>query len=370
MSTAATGARARRTCLLLDVEPLLDYQWTGIPVFTRRLIEALLREGTLDLRFTLGGELLTTDDVQRSIKHLSGASLRESLERRVPTRRPMARRGVPTLFPSVKSSTANSGREASTVHDLSTLFMPETHEDANVTHHLRNLAQELASDEVVFCVSEATKAALTSAFPSAAAKLRVLYQYAEWPEEFESLDRNLPELRLGRYAVVVGTIEPRKNLALLLDALANREIARSDIRFVVIGRTGWLMDQFMEKLTARQRRRVSFTGFVSEFTKYRLIKHAEFLVYPSLYEGFGIPALEAMSLGKPVLAARTSSFPEIVAEAGVYFDPLSVAEFAEAFQEIQHPGRLAELAPKARARAQAFHWRRMAEPVVRWVRER
>lgn len=358
----------KRPKLQVDVEPLLDYQWTGIPVFTRRLVEALLREGSLDLQFTLGGELLTTDDVQRSIKQLSGAFLRESLDRRAPSRRTMARTGVPTLFPSVKRSKVNSEREASTVHDLSTLFMPETHEDANITHHLRNLSQELSSDEVVFCVSEATKAAVTSAFPSAAPKLRVLYQYADWPEEFESHDRNLPGLQLGRYAVVVGTIEPRKNLTLLLEALARREIARSDIRFVVVGRTGWLMDHFMEKLTPRQRRRVSFTGFVSEFTKYRLIKHAEFLVYPSLYEGFGIPALEAMSLGKPVLAARTSSFPEIVGEAGVYFDPLSVAEFTEGFMEIQHPSRLAELAPKARGLAQAFHWRRMAEPVVQWVR--
>jgi glycosyltransferase involved in cell wall biosynthesis len=359
----------KRPKLILDIHPLLDYQWTGIPVFTRRLIEALWREGSLDVSFTLGGELLKSDDVRRSIKHLSGAFLGESRDRRRRSDRTSSGRGVPRLFPSVKNPKAIGKREASTVHDLSTLFMPETHEDANVAHHLGNLQQELSSDEVVFCVSEATKAAVSSAFPSVVSKLRVLYQYVEWPEELESLDRNLPALSLGRYAVVVGTIEPRKNLALLLEALSCRELARSDMQFVVIGRTGWLMDQFMEKLTPGQRERVMFTGFVSEFTKFRLIKHAEFLVYPSLYEGFGIPALEAMSLGKPVLAARTSSFPEIIGEAGVYFDPLSVAEFAAAFKEIQHPKKLAELAPKARARAESFHWKRMAEPVVRWARE-
>jgi glycosyltransferase involved in cell wall biosynthesis len=268
----------------------------------------------------------------------------------------------------VKHQKARGEREASTVHDLSTLFMPETHEDANVSHHLGTLWQELSSNEVVFCVSEATKAAVTSAFPSAASKLLVLYQYVDWPADFDFFDRNLPALQLGRYAVVVGTVEPRKNLALILDALSRREVARSDLQFVVIGRMGWLMDRFMEKLTPKQRKRVVFTGFVSELTKFRLIKHAEFLVYPSLYEGFGIPALEAMSLGKPVLAARTSSFPEIIGEAGVYFDPLSVTEFAAGLMEIQHPKRLAELAPKARAQAAAFHWKRMAEPVVRWAR--
>ena len=66
------------------------------------------------------------------------------------------------------------------------------------------------------------------------------------------------------------------------------------------------------------------------------MRHAEFLIYPSVYEGFGIPALEAMSLGKPVLASMTSSFPEVIGDAGVFFDPLSVTEFAAAFAEMAH----------------------------------
>jgi glycosyltransferase involved in cell wall biosynthesis len=101
--------------------------------------------------------------------------------------------------------------------------------------------------------------------------------------------------------------------------------------------------------------------------KYRLLRHADFLVYPSVYEGFGIPALEAMSLGKPVLASMTSSFPEVIGDAGVFFDPLSVSEFAAAFAEISDQRKLAELAPRASAAATAFHWQRMAAPVVEWA---
>jgi glycosyltransferase involved in cell wall biosynthesis len=137
---------------------------------------------------------------------------------------------------------------------------------------------------------------------------------------------------------------------------------------VVIGKQGWNTGEFMETLNPADRERLLFCGFATEFLKYRLLRHAEFLVFPSIYEGFGIPALEAMSLGKPVLAAMTSSFPEVIGDAGVYFDPLSVTEFAAAFAEISDPQRLAELSPKALARAATFTWSRMAEPVVQWIR--
>jgi hypothetical protein len=93
--------------------------------------------------------------------------------------------------------------------------MPEAHEEANIAYHLDTMALELATDDVVFCISEATRAALSSAFPSVASKTRTLFQYVDWPNHFEIMNRNMPPLRLGPYAVVVGTIEPRKNLGLL-----------------------------------------------------------------------------------------------------------------------------------------------------------
>ena len=136
---------------------------------------------------------------------------------------------------------------------------------------------------------------------------------------------------------------------------------------MVIGRRGWKVDKFMASVSPEARERVLFSGFVSEFTKYRLIKGAQFLIFPSVYEGFGIPALEAMSLGKPVLSSFSSSLPEVAGAAGVYFDPLSVSEFAAAFAEISDARKLAELAPLAVAGAAAFNWQRMAGPVAEWV---
>ena len=167
---------------------------------------------------------------------------------------------------------------------------------------------------------------------------------------------------------MIGTIEPRKNLGLLIHALAEPEVAKLDLAFVALGKRGWLVDEFLAGLTPPQRERVIFSGFVSEFVKYRLIKGAQFLIFPSLCEGFGIPALEAMSLGKPVLASISASLPEVIGDAGVYFDPVSTREFAAALAEIANPLKLAELAPRAIRRNAEFTPERMSAPVVAWAK--
>jgi glycosyltransferase involved in cell wall biosynthesis len=356
-----------RPKLTIDVVPLFDDQWTGIPVFTRRLVQALQRHGGLQLDFAFNRVRIPAEQVDAAIGLGTGAFMREDFERRSGTDFKVVDPAIPLLYPSTKGRGGWVAREASTVHDLSTLVMPENHQEANVAHHLDYFDEELATDDAVFCISAATRAALALAMPSVADKIRMLYQYVDWPVSFELFDRNLPPLQLGRYAAVIGTIEPRKNLALLLRALARPEVENLDLSFVVIGKKGWLVDSFLEQLTPEQRKRVIFSGFVSEFVKYRLLKAAEFLVFPSLYEGFGIPALEAMSLGKPVLASLTTSFPEVIGEAGLYFDPLSVSEFVAALGEMMNPQRLAELAPKARAQCAQFGPERMAAPVVEWA---
>jgi glycosyltransferase involved in cell wall biosynthesis len=358
---------SKRAKITLDIGPMLDDQWTGIPVFTRRLAQALLRHGGIDVDFSFQLTRIPHSLVLSAMKAGTGSFLREVLYSNDGNAYDIVDRKAPMLFPTAKNACTIGGREASTVHDLSTLLMPEFHEDATVLHHMRNLKSDLATDETVFCVSEATRASLELHYPSIGRKTRVLYQYVDWPESFEAMDRNLPAPQLGRYAVVLGTVEPRKNLGMLIRALSMPKVKRSDIKFVVIGKRGWKVDQFFAGLGPQETSRLAFAGFVSEFVKFRLLRHAEFLVYPSFYEGFGIPALEAMSLGKPVLASMSSSLPEVIGAAGVYFDPLSVSEFDAAFDEISHRRKQLELGAKALTGAAAFNWQRMAAPVVDWA---
>jgi glycosyltransferase involved in cell wall biosynthesis len=359
----------RQLELTIDISPLLESQWTGIPVFTRRLIQALVARGDVDLDFAINFIRIPRPAVAATVAAGTGTFLREEFIMRAGFDYGPVDPQRPILFPSAKPRGGGMlAREASVVHDLSTLFMPENHQEANVAHHLDNLDRELRTNELTFCISEATQAALTSAMPSTLPSTRLIYQYVDWPEHFALSDANLPPISFGRYAVVIGTIEPRKNLDILLRALSLPEVARLDLAFVVVGKRGWLVDEFMQSFTDEQRQRIQFSGFVSEFVKYRLLRNCEFLVFPSVYEGFGIPALEAMGLSRPVLSARSSSLPEVVGDGGLYFDPFSVSDFAAALAEISQPRMLAELAPKALRQSRAFHPARMAEPVADWIR--
>lgn len=357
-----------RPRLTIDVGPLMEDFWTGIPVFTGRLVRALAAGGKVDLDFSFNLAKVPADRVMAALELGSGSFLREDFERRSAVDYELADVTTPILYPSTKGSVNGLfAREASTIHDVSTLLMPEFHEEANIAYHLDHIDQELATNDVTFCISRSTQAALHSAFPTTTTRTRLLYQYVDWPKSFALLDRNLPPLDLGRYAVVLGTLEPRKNLQLLIRALDCPQIARSNLKLVIIGRRGWLVDQVLRDLSTEAQQRLIFSGFVTEFVKYRLIKACEFLIFPSVYEGFGIPAIEAMTLGKPVLAARSSSFPEVIGNAGIFFDPYSKEDFAAAFEEIAHPARINELAPKAISQSKEFGPERMAKPVEEWI---
>lgn len=355
--------------LNLDVALLFEARWTGLSVFTQRLANALLRSGELEVEFVRGLARLPAPVVLDALRSGHGAYLLDALDPAQASGLAPASLDVPVLYTTTKGAMSGlARREASVIHDLTTLFMPETHDEGNVALHLDNFAEALATDDAVFCISETTRDALLMAAPSAKSRVRLVEQYVEWPENFPLANKNLPRVPLPPFAVVIGTIEPRKNLQLLLDALERSEPSDLPLHFVVVGRQGWRVELLLAGVSPRQRERVIFTGYVSEFAKYRLLAQAEFLIFPSLCEGFGIPALEAMSLGKPVLASRGGSLPEVVADAGVYFDPLSAEEFLFALREIANPHRQVELGQRAALRARGFTPQRMAAPIIDWVK--
>ena len=158
----------------------------------------------------------------------------------------------------------------------------------------------------------------------------------------------------GKYIVYVGTLQPRKNLALLIEALENLK----DIKLVIVGKKGWLYEDIFSKVKSlKLEDRVIFTDFIPDTEIALLLNGAECFVLPSLYEGFGIPVVEAMACGCPVIASNTSSLPEIIGEAGVLFDPNSKEDLVKSLEKVLYGVKYREeLINKGLERSKLFNW--------------
>ncbi len=167
----------------------------------------------------------------------------------------------------------------------------------------------------------------------------------------------------GRYVLAVGLIQPRKNLPRLLGAFAQIAGRHDDVTLAVVGRLGWQVEPVRAAVEALGlTARVVFCNQVPDADLPALYRAAAVFCYPSLYEGFGLPPLEAMACGTPVVASNTTSIPEVVGDAGLLVDPLSEAELAGALDRVLDSSALAEdLGARGLARAAKYSWRRCAE---------
>jgi len=165
------------------------------------------------------------------------------------------------------------------------------------------------------------------------------------------------------YALFIGTLEPRKNITGLLRAFALLREKGLNLSLVVAGNKGWYYEEiFRTHQELALGDSVKFTGFIDDATKTLLLSNAAMLVYPSLYEGFGIPVLEAMSFGIPTITSNISSMPEIAGDGALLVDPYDVSAIADSMERILcEPGLADTLRSKALARASAFSWHNTAK---------
>lgn len=171
---------------------------------------------------------------------------------------------------------------------------------------------------------------------------------------------------LGRYMLTVGTLEPRKNVVRLLQAFAVVRAEHKDITLVHCGPQGWLFDDILREVQRLGiHDSVRFLGRVPLDDLVKLYNAAELFVYPSTYEGFGLPVLEAMACGCPVVTSAVSSLPEVAGDAAILIDPYSVDELSAALQRALSDTVLAEqLRGQGPARAATFSWSRCAGETV------
>jgi glycosyltransferase involved in cell wall biosynthesis len=253
-----------------------------------------------------------------------------------------------------------------TVHDLIFRHLPEHHKPLNRWYLNLTMPLYCRRADHIIAVSEHTGYDLISAYGIAAEKISVVYEaaapaFCPQPPQAVAAVRtryDLPE----RYLLFVGTIEPRKNLIRLLAAFEAVYADGLVDGLVVVGKRGWLYGDFFARLEESPVREVVFLpGYVPDGDLPAFYAGAQALVLPSVYEGFGLPALEAMACGTPVVASNASSIPEIGGEAALYFDPLDEEAAADAIRRLL---RDADLRDEMRARgltqAARFSWRRAA----------
>jgi len=160
------------------------------------------------------------------------------------------------------------------------------------------------------------------------------------------------------FVLFVGTLEPRKNVARLIQAFERIANEHPDLLLVLAGKPGWDFDDiFAAKQASNHGDRIRQLGFVRESEKRALLAACEALIYPSLYEGFGLPVLEAMAAGAPVITSNVSSLPEVAGDAAMLVNPLSVEDIADALRIIvSNATKRADLRALGKRRAANFSW--------------
>ena len=252
-----------------------------------------------------------------------------------------------------------------TIHDLSYLAHPEWL-SARVRLQLRLLIPpSLRRAARVVAISEFTKRDLIARYGTPADKITVVPEApaAEFTPLPDAASQPLPAGVREPFILAVGNLEPRKNLATLIEAFGDLVRRGFGGLLVVAGKDKYQGEQAAGTVARMGlQSRVIFTGYVDDPTLRLLYNRAALFVYPSLYEGFGLPPLEAMACGCPVVASQATAIPETVGDAAILVDATSVAALAEAMGRVVNDPALARrLSLEGRARAAQFSWERTAE---------
>lgn len=256
-----------------------------------------------------------------------------------------------------------------TIHDVAYLHYPEEFLKRDL-YQLRNWTRySINQASRIIAVSKTTKKDVMTFYKVPEKKVEVVYNGFEKeiddsqiPSGIEEIDNKIKP----PYLLYVGTIQPRKNITALIRAFSQLSKEHPELHLVITGKRGWLFDQiFKEARDLYLDNKIIFTGYVSDEELVYLYQKAFCFVLPSYYEGFGIPVLEAMSFGCPVIASFSSSLPEVGGEAALYFDPADYKDLADKVKLLYDDKSLAkELIRKGRERIKQFSWNTCAKETL------
>jgi glycosyltransferase involved in cell wall biosynthesis len=370
--TGTLTNKTERCPLVVDIGPLREHFYTGIPNVIAEICARLLKEDWLDLYFDMDGRWIDNESVRHCLEARSGASLGGQTKRFRPAsaiRETLRATGAMArtvgLYTDHRPPRKLYPREGKIVYDLSMILTPECHPPEAAGMYVTDLAEQIVCTEVLFCISEATARDLSWIYGVGADRLRVAILGNNVDLTAIERMRVLIAARpVDPFLLVLGSIEPRKNGALVLRWLSEHPEVLDEVRVVFAGRQAWgksfasmIEDDGLQDAAAAGR--IVFTSFVDEKFRTALLVGAAGLIYPSVFEGFGLPLLEAMASGTPVLSSVSSSMPEVVGDCGYYFDPYSVSSLHAAYRVFwsdRASGAVEQMIARARHRAAGFSY--------------
>ena len=355
-------------------------QHAGIGRYTRELVGALLASPNPH-QYTLfaatGGIERRTSNVKRQVSGVKFCTLPLSDEwlarlwHRLRLPIPVETiTGPLDLFYSpdfVLPPTRRTTRTLLTVHDLSFLRYPDHFVPKLVRYLNAVVPRSVARADRVLADSEATRADLVTYLGTPPEKVEVLYsgvdqRFCPQPEQGE-VERIRARYGLDErpYVLSVGTVQPRKNYVRLIRAFVSLKV---EAQLIIAGGRGWLYQDILAE-AEKHPERVRMLGFVDDADLPALYHGASLFVFPSLYEGFGLPVLEAMACGVPVVCSDASSLPEVAGDAALPVDPLDTGGLAEAMARALEDAELRrEMTAKGIARAARFTWEQAARQLL------
>ncbi len=281
--------------------------------------------------------------------------------------------GTDVFFsPHFMSSYVKKSKKVVVFHDLSFLYYPEFFSfKKRYWHFLQNPKKQAKNADMIITVSESTKFDIVEFYKIEEKKIKVIYPGVN--RNFKPLFKNeilesvrkkydLPE----RFILYFGTIEPRKNIEGIISAFEKvRE--KEKISLVLAGTFGWLFDDILNKAkNSKFKNDIVFTGFVNQNDKVHIYNMAELFLYPSFFEGFGMPPLEAMACGVPAIVSNCSSMPEVVGDSAVLVNPYNENEIAQAILAILKDEKLKKtFKEKGILRSKKFSWEKAGKETLK-----
>lgn len=256
-----------------------------------------------------------------------------------------------------------------TIHDLAYYYYPNEFLQKDL-FKLKNWTKySVINASKVIAVSKTTKKDILKFYGLPESKVTVVYNGYEKDFVENRLPPRFPlitySLKPQKYILYVGTLQPRKNIQTLMKAFKKFSDKNSSYTLVLVGKKGWLYDEIFKEVDELELKdSVIFTGFLPDNEVIELYKHAYCFVLPSLYEGFGIPVLEAMSHGCPVLSSFSSSLPEVGGEAAIYFDPENIDGLVDDLESLKDTTLRSNLIKKGTQRIKLFSWEKCTKETL------